>query len=246
MTTAALTAAKAAATATAADLEAIGHRLEVATAAHAETSAELSAILAADAAGEAEAVAHDVAVLRSELDLRASRVAALKANHAKATDANTQAGFRLRAERLKASKSILPTKAVDALVEAASGEVEDILRTLAAKLSEGNEANAAAINEALELSRTGYTGEGLQVSGATQNPTVSVNGSQLVDFINVTSRLEAVGKVAAFTVKEELLAPARAARAAKEAADAVRDAKYKADLRAMHDRNTTRVDLSAL
>ena len=120
MTTAALTAAKAAATDTAADLEAIAHGLDVATAVHAETSAELSAVLAADAAGEAVAVAHDVAVLRSELDLRASRVAALKANHASATAANTQAGFRLRAETLKASKSILSTTAVDVPVEAAS------------------------------------------------------------------------------------------------------------------------------
>lgn len=243
---AALTAAKAAASATAADLEAIAHRLETATAAHAETAAELSAVLAADAAGEAEAVAHDVAVLRSELDLRASRVAALQANHSKAVEANTQAGFRLRAETLKASKSTLSTTAVDALVEAASDEVAGILRALAAKLSDANEANAAAINEALELSRAGFTGEGLQVSGATQNPTVSVNGSQLVDFINVTYRLDSVGKTAAAAVKAELAAPREAARAAKFAAEAERDAKYKADLRAAMERNTTRVDLSAL
>lgn len=243
---AALTAAKAAAAATTADLEAIGHRLEVATTAHAETSVELSAILAADAAGEAVAVAHDVAVLRSELDLRASRVAALKANQASATAATTQAGFRLRAETLKASKSILSTTAVDALVEAAGNEVAAILRKLGATLTEGNEANAAAIAEALELNRAGAMGEGLQVSGATQNPTVSVNGSQLVDFINVTYRLEAVGKAAAAVVKEELLAPARAARIAKEISEAERDARYKADLRAAIERNTTRVDLSAL
>ncbi|MFF2245155.1 hypothetical protein ACFVTM_13355 [Arthrobacter sp. NPDC058130] len=246
MTTAALTAAKAAATATAADLEAIAHRLEVAAADHAETSAELSAVLAADAAGEAVAVAHDVAVLRSELDLRASRVTALKANLASATEANRQAGFRLRAETLKADKSILSTTAVDALVEAASAEVAAILRKLGATLTRGNEANAAAITEALDLSLAGVLGEGLQVSGRTQAPTVAVNGSQLVDSISVTARLEAVGKVAAFTVTEELLEPARAARRAKEAADAERDAKYKADLRAMQERNTTRVDVSAL
>lgn len=246
MTTAALTAAKAAATATAADLEAIAHRLGAATAALAETTAELSAILAADAAGEAEAVAHDVAVLRSELDLRASRLTALKANHASATAANAQAGFRLRAETLKASKSILSTTSVDALVEAASHEVAAILRKLGAALTEGNEANAGAITEALDLNRAGAVVPGLQVSGVTQNPTVSINGSQLVDFINVTYRLEAVGKTAAAVVKDELLAPARAARIAKEVAETERDARYKADLRAMQNRNLARVDLSAL
>lgn len=118
-----LTDAKAAARATAADLEAVAHKLDAAAAAHAETSAELSVILAADAAVEAVAVAHDLAVLRSKLDLGASRVAALQAQRASATDANTQAGFRLRAETLKADKSILSTTAVDALVEAASSEV---------------------------------------------------------------------------------------------------------------------------
>lgn len=243
---AALTAAKAAATATAADLESIAHRLEVANAAHAETSAELTAVLAADAAGEAEAVAHDVAVLRAELDLRASRVAALKHNHARAIEADRQAGFRLRAETLKADKSTLSTTAVDALVAAASEDVAAILRELGARLSAGNEANGVAITEALELNKVGALGEGLQVSGNTQNPAVSVNGSQLVDFINVTFQLEAVGKKAAAVVKEELLAPARAVRIAKEAADAERDARYKADLRAMQERNTTRVDVTAL
>ena len=243
---AALTAAKAAAAATASDLEAIAHRLEVATAAHAETSAELSAILAADAAGEAEAVAHDVAVLRSELDLRASRLAALKANLASATEAERQAGFRLRAETLKASESILSTAAVDALVAAASEDVAAILRELAAKLSAGNEANAAAIHEARELSRVGAVSEGLQVSGVTQSPVVSINGSQIVDFINVTFQLAAVGEKAAATVKEELLAPARAARIAKETAEAERDARFKADLRAQMERNGQRIDTSAL
>lgn len=246
MTSSALTAAKAAAVATAADLEAIAHRLELAAAAHAETSAELSAVLAADAAGEAVAVAHDVAVLRSELDLRASRVAALKANHASAAAANTQAGFRLRAETLKADKSILSTTSVDALVEDASKAVAVILRKLGATLTAGNEANAAALAEAKALNEAGALGQGLQVSGATQAPTLSVNGAQLVDFINITARLEAVGNAAAFTVKEELLAPARAVRAAKESAEAERDAKYKADLRAMAERNATRIDVSAL
>jgi hypothetical protein len=220
--------------------------LEAATAAHAETSSELSAILAADAAGEAEAVAHDVAVLRSELDLRASRVAALKANLAGATAANTQAGFRLRAETLKASKSILSTAAVDALVKTASNEVATTLRKLAATLAAGNEANGAALAEAKALNEAGFRTAGLQVSGVSMYPTVTVNDVQLVDFINVTSRLEAVGQTAAAVVKEELLAPARAARAAKFAAETERDARYKEDLRAMQGRNITRVDLSAL
>lgn len=246
MTASALTAAKAAATATAADLEAISHRLEVATAAHAETSGELSTVLAADAAGEAVAVAHDVAVLRSELDLRASRVTALKATLASAADANRQAGFRLRAETLKADKAILSTAAVDSLVEDAGAAVAAILRKLGATLTAGNEANAAALAEAKALNEAGALGQGLQVSGATQAPTLSVNGAQLVDFINITARLEAVGKVAAFTVTEELRAPARAARAAKEAADLARDAKYKEDLRATLERNVTRIDLTAL
>jgi hypothetical protein len=245
-TSAALTAAKAAAAATSADLEAVAHRLDTAIAAHAETSAELEAVLAADAAGETEAVAHDVAVLRSELDLRASRVAALKHNHAKATEANRQAGFRLRAETLKANKSTLSTTAVDALVEAAGNDVAGILRTLAAKLSDGNEANTAAISEALELNRADFRCEGLQVSGATQNPTVSVNGSQLVDFINVTYRLDSVGQAAAAAIKAELAAPREAARAAKEIAETERDARYKADLRAAMERNGQRIDLSAL
>lgn len=243
---AALTAAKAAAAATSADLEAIAHRLETATAAHAETAAELDAVLAADAAGEAEAVAHDVAVLRAELDLRASRLAALKNHHARAAEANRQAGFRLRSETLKADKSILSTAAVDALVATATEEVAGILRKLGGTLTEGNAANAAAISEAFELSKVGAVGAGLQVSGATQSPTVSINGSQLVDYINITSRLEAVGERAAAIVKDELLEPARAARRAKEAAEAERDARYKADLRAYQERNEARIDVTAL
>lgn len=246
MTSSALTAAKAAATATAADLEAVAHKLDVATAAHAETSAELSTVLAKDAAGEAVAVAHDVAVLRSELDLRASRAAALKANLASVTAANTQASFRLRAETLKADRSILSVSAVDALVTAASNEVAGILRRLGATLTEGNEANGAALAEAKSLNEAGFRVDGIQISGVNMYPTVAVNHVQLVDYINITSRLEAVGKDAAAMVKEELLAPARAARIAKELAETERDARYKADLRDVQARNTTRVDMSSL
>lgn len=246
MTTSALTIAKASVTATAADLEGVRNRLALAKAAYTSTAAELASIVAADSAGEAEAAPAEVATLRADVGLKAARLDALEANLVSASEAHRKAGFLLRSETLKASKSILSTTAVDALVEAASHEVAAILRKLGATLTEGNEANAAALSEAKALNEAGALGQGLQVSGTTQAPTLSVNGSQLVDFINVTYRLEAVGQTAAAVVKEELLAPARAARIAKEVAETERDAKYKADLRAMQNRNIARVDLSAL
>jgi hypothetical protein len=75
------------------------------------------------------------------------------------------------------------------------------------------------------LHDAGYRADGIQVSGVNMYQTVAVNHVQLVDYINVTSRLEAVGQTAAAVVKEELLAPARAARMAQESAEAERDAK---------------------
>lgn len=245
MTTSALTIAKASVTA-AADLESVRNRLALAKAAHASTAAELASIVAADSAGEADAAPAEVATLRADVGLKAARVDALESNLASASEANRQAGFRLRAETLKADKAILSTGAVDALVEDASKAVAVVLRKLAATLTEGNEANAAALAEAKALNEAGFRIAGIQVSGVTMAPTVAVNDVQLVDFINVTSRLQAVGQDAAAVVVDELLAPARAARAAKDAAEAERDAKYKADLRAAMERNSARIDVSAL
>lgn len=243
----ALTAAKAAAIATAADLAATSQRLEAATVAHSETSAELTAVLAADAAGEAEAVAHDVAVLRSELDLRASRFAALKANHAKAAEADRKAVLTLRVETLKASSEIMSDSSVASLLEAAQVEVQTTLTKLGESLRKGLEGNLAALEEVRQLDAEGVARpNGLVIFGDIANQVFVIDGQQFFRTLSVSYLMGSVSEKAVSATKEELLAPARAARRAKEAVEVARDARYKADLRAQMERNEQRIDPAAL
>lgn len=243
--TATLTAARAAAKATAEELEAIQHKLATARACHSESVASLASVLAADAAGEAMAVPVDVATLRADGELKANRVAALVAAEESAGQAARVASHKLRAESLKASTSALSTSAADGLVDAARVEVEAVLRRLAGRLEKGAEGNLRALEEARQLdAEGGLRVNGLSLSGAVGEQTLVIDGSRFVGYVGTVGHLDRVGRDALTTIKDELLAPARAALAAKEAEKTRRHDAYMADMRAMEERNTKRIDLT--